>query len=235
MSLFETLSKTNVNEYTEKKGQFTYLSWAFAVQELLKVCPEATWEMLEPTVYPDGTMVVWCRITAEGIIRTAYLPVMDNRNKAIVKPNAMDVNKAMQRCLAKAISLMGLGLYIYAGEDLPEVTDYDIALAKLDADDPLAFREWLATLGDETSAAVFNNAPQGQKVKFKERFNAEIRRADELIEKFENEIKSAIEAEDAHALAQLGDEMSRYVKQIVMSRLNPEEVEKAKQLKKVTG
>jgi len=232
---FSVLSKINVNEYTEQKGKFTYLSWAFAVQELLKVCPEATWEMLEPTTYPDGTMIVWCKITAEGVTRTAYLPVMDNRNAPIAKPNAFQVNTAMQRCLAKAISLLGLGLYIYAGEDLPEVTDYDLCLQKLDADDPLAFREWLSTLGSEVSASVFNDAPKGEKVKFKERFNAEIRHADELINQFENDIKAAIEKEDAYALAQLGDEMSRYVKGIVMSRLNPEEIQKAKELKKVTG
>lgn len=67
--------------------------------------------------------MVFCTVTANGISRTAQLPVMDHKNKAIANPDAFQVNTAMQRCLAKAISLHGIGLYIYAGEDLPEGED----------------------------------------------------------------------------------------------------------------
>jgi len=69
--------------------------------------------------------MVFCEVKAFGVSRTAQLPVMDHRNKAISEPDAFQVNTAMQRCLAKAISLHGIGLYIYAGEDLPEEAKED--------------------------------------------------------------------------------------------------------------
>ncbi len=235
MSLFDRLSKIDCSKYTEKKGKFSYLSWCFAVQELLKIAPEATWEFTEPTVYQDGTMMVWCNINAEGITRSAYLPVMDNRNQPIAKPNAFQVNTAQQRCLAKAISLLGLGLYIYAGEDLPEVTDYDLAVQKLDADDPMAFREWIDGLGEQVTVSVYNDAPKGDKVKFKQRFDAEVRRSEEIIEQYVTSIAKTIEGEDAYELAQLGDELNAYARSLVWKRLTPEQQHAAKQLKEITG
>ena len=116
---YEELAKINVNEHTEKKGNLTYLSWAWAVDQLLKKDPAATWSYGEPVKFNE-TMMVFCTVKAFDKSMTAQLPVMDNRNKAISNPDAMQVNTAMQRCLAKAIALHGIGLYIYAGEDLPE-------------------------------------------------------------------------------------------------------------------
>ena len=118
---FSVLSKINVTEYVEKKGKFSYLSWPFAVAEISKIDPTVTWEFPDPVSYPDGTMMVFCNVVACGKTMRGFLPVMDNRNAAIANPNAFDINKAYQRCLVKAIALHGLGLYIYAGEDLPEV------------------------------------------------------------------------------------------------------------------
>jgi hypothetical protein len=86
---------------------------------LLQLDGDATWEYKEPVKFGE-TVMVFCSVTAFGKTRTAQLPVMDYRNKAIPNPDAFAVNTAMQRCLAKAISLHGIGLYIYAGEDLPE-------------------------------------------------------------------------------------------------------------------
>ncbi len=116
---FEQIAKINVNEHTEKKGNLTYLSWAWAVDQLQRLDPDANWFYGEAKNYAD-TMMVFCTVKAFGRERTAQLPVMDYKNKAILNPDAMQVNTAMQRCLAKAIALHGLGLYIYAGEDLPE-------------------------------------------------------------------------------------------------------------------
>lgn len=118
MSTYTELAEINVNNKTEKKGNLTYLSWVWAVDTLLRRDPAATWEFKDP-VYFAGTLMVFCSVTAFGKTMTAQLPVMDHRNKAIENPDAFAVNTAMQRCLAKAISLHGLGLYIYAGEDLP--------------------------------------------------------------------------------------------------------------------
>jgi len=119
------LLKINVNGHLEKKGNLSYLSWAWAWAEVLKVDPGARWTAHEwdnspVMVLRNGTAMVKVSVEIKGDIKTCILPVMDNRNKAIVDPDAFAVNTAIMRCLAKAIAMHGLGLYIYAGEDLPE-------------------------------------------------------------------------------------------------------------------
>ena len=128
MKTFVELRKIDVSEHIEKKNNLSYLSWAYAVDELLQADPEAVWEYRffdyetgqVPYCRINETCMVFCAVTAFGKTMIAQLPVMDHRNKAIQNPDAFAVNTAMQRCLAKAISLHGIGLYIYAGEDLPE-------------------------------------------------------------------------------------------------------------------
>ena len=117
---YTELRKINVNDYIERKNGLAYLSWSWAVDQLLQLDESASWEYAEPRTFGE-TMMVFCTVHAFGKSRTAQLPVMDFRNKAIHNPDAFSVNTAMQRCLAKAISLHGLGMYIYAGEDLPMV------------------------------------------------------------------------------------------------------------------
>ena len=124
MKTFNELRKINVNEHTEKKGRFTYLSWTWAVDQLLENDPSATWTFGEPTYFAESLMV-YCTVTAFGKSMTCQMPVINNQNKAIPNPNAMDVNTAMQRCLVKTIALFGIGLYIYAGEDLPQEDPID--------------------------------------------------------------------------------------------------------------
>lgn len=119
MSNYQVLRAINVNAHTEKKNNLTYLSWAWAVDQLLMQDPAATWSYGEPVRFGE-TLMVFCTVTAFGKSMTSQLPVMDYRNKAIPNPDSMAVNTAMQRCLAKAIALHGLGLYIFAGEDVPE-------------------------------------------------------------------------------------------------------------------
>jgi hypothetical protein len=125
MTKFLELRKINVNEHTEKKGKFTYLSWSWAVDQLLQQDPSATWTYGEP-IYFAETLMVFCSVTAFGKTMTAQMPVINNQNKAIANPDAMAVNTAMQRCLVKAIALHGLALYIYSGEDLPDEDPVDL-------------------------------------------------------------------------------------------------------------
>ena len=122
-----TLLKLNVNEHTEKKGNLTYLSWAWAWAEALKADPQATFHVEMFGEYLDkcyidinGTAMVWVTVNMFGKPMMCQLPVMDHRNKPITNPDAFAVNTAIMRCMTKALSLHGLGLYIYAGEDLPE-------------------------------------------------------------------------------------------------------------------
>ena len=119
---YKELRQINVSQHIEKKNGLSYLSWSWALDQLLQLDDSATWEYLEPKRFGES-MMVFCKVTAFGKSRTAQLPVMDFRNQAIPNPNAYQVNTAMQRCLAKAISLHGIGLYIYAGEDLPITTE----------------------------------------------------------------------------------------------------------------
>ena len=119
-----SLLSKNVNEHTEKKANLTYLSWAWAWAEALKADPDAAYEveMFGDKCYMDinGTAMVFVTVKMFGKPMTCQLPVMDFRNKAILNPDAFAVNTAIMRCMTKALSLHGLGLYIYAGEDLPE-------------------------------------------------------------------------------------------------------------------
>jgi hypothetical protein len=120
MKSFKELREINVNEFTEKKGQLTYLSWTWAVDTLLQNDPMATWEFPEPKTYND-TVMVFCNVTAMGKTMRMQLPVMDNRNNAIANPDTRKISDATMRCLAKCIACFGIGLYIYAGEDLPNI------------------------------------------------------------------------------------------------------------------
>ena len=124
MKTYAELRKINVNEHLEKKGNLSYLSWAWAVDTLLTNDPAATWTFGEPKMFGD-TMMVFCTVTAMGKSMTMHLPVMDNRNMAVKNPDARKVSDAMMRCLAKCIATFGIGLYIYAGEDVPADEDYE--------------------------------------------------------------------------------------------------------------
>lgn len=131
MSIFETLNNINVNDKTETKNGLTYLSWAWAWGEVKKAFPEANYTIYETTnpegyvcnYFTDGkTCWVKTGVTINDLEHIEELPVMDFRNKSIPLENvtSFDVNKAIQRSLTKAVARHGLGLYIYAGEDLPE-------------------------------------------------------------------------------------------------------------------
>jgi hypothetical protein len=119
------LLKINVNEHLEKKNGLSYLSWAWAWSEVLKLDPSATWEAVEyngmPVCFlPDQSALVKVRVTIKDHSKTCVLPVMNHRNQAIKNPDAFAINTAIVRCLVKCIALFGLGLYVYSGEDTPE-------------------------------------------------------------------------------------------------------------------
>jgi len=126
-SVYEVLSKINVNDKTETKNGLTYLSWAWAWGVLKENFPNATYTIYENSTgwnYHTDGRTAWVKtgVTVNGLEHIEYLPVMDFRNKSIPleQITSVDVNKAIQRSLTKAISRQGAGLYIYAGEDLPE-------------------------------------------------------------------------------------------------------------------
>lgn len=144
-SIFETLFEINVNDHIEKKKDLTYLSWPYAWAEVKKKFPNATYkihlfgEKQLPYVFDEGVgYMVFTSVMIDSLTHTMWLPVMDSANKAMksegytydtrykkdipVEPATMfDVNKTIMRCLVKNLAMFGLGLYIYSGEDLPEI------------------------------------------------------------------------------------------------------------------
>lgn len=145
-SVFERLSAINVNDHIEKKDNLTYLSWAWAWSETKRECPDATYKIGE-TEY-DEALGFMCHtsVTIEGETLDMWLPVMDGKNKSMKKTaytystrfgdkqvdaaTMFDINKTIMRCLVKNLAMFGLGIYIYAGEDLPETTQVAEATKK---------------------------------------------------------------------------------------------------------
>ena len=159
MTVFERLSKINVNEYVEKKDGLTYLSWAWAWSVVKKECPDASYTLL-PTEYDDALgFMCHTSVTIEGQTLEMWLPVMDGKNKSMKKQpytystkygdkqveaaTTFDINKTMMRCLVKNLAMFGLGIYIYAGEDLPEAEPTK-------APEPVKTPEVLITLEKDT-------------------------------------------------------------------------------------
>ena len=142
MKVFEVLNNTNVNGHTEGRNGLTYLSWAWAWAEVKKAYPDAQYEIEKfnglPYVFDELTgYMVYTKVTIKGITHEMWLPVMDSANKAmkatpytyetkygekkVEAATMFDINKTLMRCLTKNLAMHGLGLYIYAGEDLPEM------------------------------------------------------------------------------------------------------------------
>lgn len=165
-SVFATLNAINVNEHVEKKDtgkvQLSYLSWAWAWAKVKENYPEASYTIYENkdgwNYHTDGkTCWVKTGVTINGMEHIEYLPVMDNRNRSIPADSvtSFDVNKAIQRSLTKAAARHGLGLYIYAGEDLPE-EDAKQAKEAASADLPKAIEEAKACKSRDEINAVWS-------------------------------------------------------------------------------
>lgn len=185
---FQELSKINVSEHVENKGRFSYLSWPFAISELSKFDDKASWEVKRfPMLAQPEIMVPYMEtslgffvevsVTVKGNTRSQIHPILDNNNKPIAKPSTFQINTSIQRALVKAIGLHGLGLYIYAGEDLPLDTpkpayteqQYADYMALVDAGDSLGLAAMLSTLEEEAKIGLHNGFEKGNKSKGKDK------------------------------------------------------------------
>jgi hypothetical protein len=151
----------NVNEHAEKKNGLTYLSWAWAWDQILRADPQANYEVKTfgdlPYMRVGESAMVWVTVTVFGKPVTVQLPVIDYRNKCIATPNAFDINTSIMRCLTKGIAMHGLGLYIYAGEDLPMDTapDEPVRIVVNDKKGEPAASVELTTGNDHANAELF--------------------------------------------------------------------------------
>lgn len=159
-----SLLHINVNEHTEKKGQLTYLSWAWAWAEVLKADPAATWVVHtygpqgseQPCMWIGETAMVHTSVTVNGLRRECMLPVMDNKNNAVKLPDARKISDAIMRCMTKAIGMHGLGLYIYAGEDLPEAAEPPTGMSET------TLRDWLDAISQASAEELAPMMKDGQ-------------------------------------------------------------------------
>lgn len=166
---FLILNGINVNDKTEKKNGLTYLSWAWAWGEIKKLFPDATYTIYENKdgwFYHTDGKTAWVKtgVTVTGIEHIEYLPVMDFKNRSIPADavTSFDVNKAIQRSLTKAVARHGLGLYIYAGEDLPDGEEKP----KKSADEMTAQLEQTYTPDDETRRGLIDQIDLAAKGRF---------------------------------------------------------------------
>ena len=118
--VWETLNVQDLREFSEKKGNFTYLSWTDAWSVMMKCFPEVTYEFFPETYEPNKTVMSHCTVRIEGLERTMWLPVMDNRKNSIVNPTTRQIQDTRMRCLVKCLAMYGLGNYIFRGEDFPD-------------------------------------------------------------------------------------------------------------------
>lgn len=178
---FVQLNNINVNNHTEKKGKLTYLSWPWAWAEIKKLHPDAVYTIYKNAggwfYHTDGrTCWVETGVTVNGIEHIEYLPVMDNQNRSIGfdRVTSTDVNKAIQRSLTKAAARHGLGLYVYAGEDLPEAEAPD----KLSA----LQQETIVALANETSTLLPQLLKHYDKAKLEDLTEEQAANAIEILE-----------------------------------------------------
>jgi len=154
------LLKLNVNEHVEKKQNLSYLSWAWAWAEALKADPAATFEVQtfggKPYMDVNGTGMVWVTVTMFGKPMTCFLPVMNHRNQPIQNPDSFQVNTSIMRCMTKGLALHGLGLYIYAGEDLPQGDEPEPVIVKAVTQDGTATADVQVNTGQaDANAELF--------------------------------------------------------------------------------
>ncbi len=211
-SVWETLSPINVNDHTEKKGQFTYLAWTFAWAAVKEKYPGANYRLLEDVHYPSGTMEVRCEVTINELTHPMWLPVTDHNNRAIKEPDAFAVNTARMRCLVKCLAMFGLGHYIYAGESLPtapKATDaeWKELLDLVGKEDAMGVRLFADRVGPDIMTELFNAAKAKQKMKFKEQVREMYRKSNEIIEKTCAAIETALSDNDPSVLAEVAIEL----------------------------
>lgn len=224
---FVRLSRKDVTAGVEKKGNLDYLSWAYAWTELCEDYPNASYYFGEPAWFPDQSVMVKAGVTVGELTHEMTLPVMDNRNKAIQNPNARDISDAQMRCFVKAIAMHGIGIGLYMGslKTVLEQSHFDKAANLIEANDAMGFHEFVKNLNEADNVELFNSAPSGEKVKFKDSYRAMLKQADEIIDAVADALRAAVQADDDILLQETVSELTSYERRTAFERLNGEEQE----------
>lgn len=240
LTTYQRLKGINVNALKKKKGNFDYLSWTDAIDEVQKLGLDFRWELLDDVYYPDGSMEVRVAVNIEGQAHVMWLAVMDNKNQAMKNPDAAAINKARMRCLVKGIAVHGLGFYIYQGEDLPDPDPYSLMVEQLEVDPKGAIDNFMQ-LSAQAQADLANAAPYGKKVDFKKRLAvleaekhqfADQVAADvqEIYDNWQSDARGG--GPDNEGILQILGELTQLERRLLAARLNKEQttmVQKAKE------
>ncbi|TNE87041.1 MAG: DUF1071 domain-containing protein [Gammaproteobacteria bacterium] len=247
--VWKTLSSVNVNDHVEKKGNLSYLSWAWAWGVLMDHYPDSQYSFREPVMRDDSTCEVWVDLTiADGekaVTRSMWLPAMDNRNNAVKNPDARKISDTRMRCLTKAISMFGLGHYIYAGEDLPQsdLEEVQRGYTKeqksqfdelLNASDGLGMWILRKEVGDEVYAALNGSFDQGKKMECKQKIRDLEKAACEILDQYALDFASCIDDDDLAGVEEFSD-VPKLVKAHMYNALTPEQKHKLSEMKKTAA
>lgn len=238
--VWDKLSAIDVNKHTQKKNNFTYLSWTWAWATLQECYPESSYEFRDVMWMPDHTAEVWVDLTVEGVTRPMWLAVTDFKNKAIANPSSDLIANARMRCLVKAIAMFGLGHYIYAGESLPMQVEteshlytekqkkyFDTLIDKGDAMSLYCLKETLVDGDGSSSGAsiwldLCGSFPKGEKGKKAELIRALVDAGRVKFDEVLGVIQQHTENQDPSGIDEVLAELSELEKKIVMKRLPAE-------------
>ena len=230
---FVKLSRKDVSEGVERKGNLDFLSWGVAWTKLCEDYPGSTYFYGEKETFPDGSVMVEMGVTVEGLTHAMRLPVMDNRNKSILNPSSRDVSDANMRCLVKAVAMHGCGLSLYTKvKGLVDETPFDVVSRLIESGDHSKFHEYVTGLDERTRTDLFNLAPAGQKTKFKDSYRGTLRNANLFFDNTAETVSEARERDDLHLLAETIGELTGYEKNAVWDRLGPEDQQFIQQQRK---
>lgn len=234
MGIWETLSTIDCNAHIEKKGRFSYLAWTWAWAMVKERYPLARYSIEPDITYPDGTMEVRCTVTIEDLSHTMWLPVINSNNKAIVNPNAFDVNSSRMRCLVKCLAMFGLGHYIYAGESVPQQVDDAVAYTELqleefntllDSKNALKFAVFCRKVGPDVITALNRSFPEGKVSQGKKLVKDLDNEGWDILRAYAAEIAQATDKDDTMYLQQMATELSVDEKRVLAGILRPQDIE----------
>jgi len=230
-NVWQTLSAINVNEHTNQKGKFTYLSWSWAWATLMEHYPDSSFKFKEDMHHVDQSVEIWCEVTVEGVTREMWLAVTDGRNQPITKPSCDHIANARMRCLVKCLAMFGLGHYIYAGEGLPlEVyekpytdEEYTAFMLIIEEENGLGMIDFIENHTQEVYANLGNSSDKG-KVKFKAKIADIMKQGQATLDDIFNECVGAIDDGDAVAFNEQVEGLSSPLKSRLAKQFTPEQL-----------
>jgi len=246
---FKVLSDIDVSQHVKQKGQFSYLSWPFAIQVLGEHHPDAE-IVVKRFILPDNPDIevpfMWTpcgyfvevAVTINNVTRSQIHPIINYQNQPLDMPTNFDVNTSLQRCTVKAIALHGLGLFVYQGEDLPiNAPDYtqeqfDIFNELIAEEDTLGLYVFSQNIPLNAAIALHNSFPKGQKGKMKELVNKMLDKGKADIDEYVDNFEHAIMNNDVIELKELINEVGDATKRVVWLSLDNEMQQAARDMLK---